>query len=51
MTTSIALSGRRDRSGTTMLLHRVLRLGFWFFMVKGLLWLTVPVVLHQVLTA
>ncbi len=49
MNTSTALSGRLDRSRTPLLLHRVLRMGFWFFMVKGLLWLAVPVALHQVL--
>ena len=49
MNTSTALSGRLDRSRAPMLLHRVLRLGFWFFVVKGLLGLTVPVVLHQAL--
>ena len=50
MNTSMTLSSRRDRSGATMVLHRVLRIGFWFFLAKGLLWLTVPVMLHQVLT-
>jgi hypothetical protein len=50
MNTSMTLSSRRDRSGATIVLHRVLRVGFWFFMVKGLLWLAVPVALHQVLT-
>jgi len=33
----------------TALAQRVAKVGFLFFMVKGLLWLAVPVALHQVL--
>jgi hypothetical protein len=45
MTLSTVLSARRGG-----MLQRVLRVGFWFFLVKGLLWLALPVVLHQALT-
>lgn len=44
MTHSTGLSSARGG-----MLHRVLRIGFWFFLLKGLLWLALPVVLHQAL--
>ena len=44
MTLSTVLS-----TGRGGMLQRVLRIGFWFFLLKGLLWLAVPVVLHQAL--
>lgn len=44
MTQSTGLS-----SGRGGMLHRALRIGFWFFLLKGLLWLALPVVLHQAL--
>jgi hypothetical protein len=44
VTLSTVLSG-----GRAGMLQRVLRVGFWFFLLKGLLWLALPVVLHQAL--
>jgi hypothetical protein len=29
------------------LFRRLLRVGFWLFLLKGLMWLALPVVLHQ----
>ena len=36
-------------AGRARMLTRLLRVGFWFFLLKGLLWLALPVVLHQAL--
>jgi hypothetical protein len=35
--------------GRSRMLKRLLRVGFWFFLLKGLMWLVLPVVLHQAL--
>jgi len=50
MTGSINSVVRRDRQAGRTWLQRALQAGFWFFLTKGLLWLTVPAMLHQVLT-
>ena len=44
MTGSTVLSTER-----APLLKRLLRLGFWFFLLKGVLWLALPLVLHRAL--
>jgi len=51
MTSSIGSLARRDGHGGRTLMHRLLQTGFWFFLLKGLLWLAVPALLHQVVTA
>jgi hypothetical protein len=40
--TATTFPARRRPSGFHSAARRVARLGFWFFLVKGLLWLTVP---------
>ena len=50
MTRSIGSLARRDGQGGRALTHRLLQAGFWFFLLKGLLWLAVPALLHQVVT-
>jgi hypothetical protein len=49
MTNSIGRLVRRDSYGGTTFLRRLLQAGFWFFLLKGLLWLAVPALLHQAL--
>jgi len=45
MTNSIGRLVRRDPYGGTTFLRRLLQAGFWFFLLKGLLWLAVPALL------
>jgi len=41
MSTTTLISADRP-SGFSFSLRRLARLGFWFFLVKGLLWLAAP---------
>jgi len=50
MISSIGSLARQDRPGRHALTQRLLQAGFWFFLLKGLLWLTVPALLHRVVT-
>ena len=45
MTNSIGRLVRRNPYGGTTFLRRLLQAGFWFFLLKGLLWLAVPAIL------
>jgi hypothetical protein len=38
------------RRGSRQLLPRLLQAGFWFFLAKGLLWIVLPVLVHQLAT-
>ena len=38
------------RRGSGRLLPRLLQAGFWFFLAKGLLWLALPALVHQLAT-
>jgi hypothetical protein len=49
MTGTIRSLVRPDPQAGNTWLQRALQAGFWFFLAKGLLWLTVPAMLHQVL--
>ena len=50
MTNSIGSLDRRNSQGGRALTRRLLQTGFWFFLLKGLLWVTVPAMLHQAVT-
>lgn len=50
MTNSIGSLARHDRPGRRALTQRLLQAGFWFFLLKGLLWLAVPALLHRAMT-
>jgi hypothetical protein len=45
--TALTLTNARRLSGIGPAARRLARLGFWFFLVKGLLWLAAPLLAWQ----
>jgi len=44
------LTAHITRRGSRRLLPRLMQAGFWFFLAKGLLWLALPALVHQLVT-